>query len=99
MYTSGWPKIQKRCCHSSGSAPAATSKKLASNVRSNVSRINATVMTGSANTSRNCTTRIIQVNTGMRSRLMPGQRMLMMVTSRLMAPSSEAMPAICRPKA
>ncbi len=28
MYTSGWPKIQNRCCHKSGSAPALTSKNV-----------------------------------------------------------------------
>ena len=65
MYTSGWPKIQNRCCHSSGSAPAATLKKLAPKCRSNMSRNSATVMTGMANSSRNCVTSVIQVNTGM----------------------------------
>ncbi len=53
-------------------------------------------MTGMAKTSRNCVTRIIQVKTGMRIRLMPGARMLRMVTIRLMAPVSEARPVICR---
>ena len=99
MYTSGCPNIQNRCCHSNGSAPAVTSKKFESKVRSKVSSTSATVMTGSANTSRNCTTRIIHVKTGMRSSVMPGQRMLIMVTSRFSAPSSEAMPAICKPRA
>jgi hypothetical protein len=47
-----------------------------------------------ANTSRNWTTRIIQLNTGMRMRLMPGARMLRMVTIRLMAPVREARPVI-----
>ena len=53
MYTSGWPKIQNRCCHSSGSAPAATEKNVASNSRWNISRNSATVITGMANSSRN----------------------------------------------
>ena len=99
MYTSGCPKIQKRCCHSSGSAPAATLKKLASNSRSKLSRNSATVITGMANSSRNCTTSSIQVSTGMRNRVMPGARMLSTVVMRLMALTSEAMPAICRPRA
>ena len=38
MYTSGCPKIQNRCSHSSGSAPCCTLKKLAPNSRSNISR-------------------------------------------------------------
>ena len=51
-------------------------------------------MTGIANKSKNCTTRIIQVKIGMRIRLMPGARMFRTVTIRLIAPVSEAMPAI-----
>ena len=86
MYTSGWPKIQNRCCHSSGSAPALTSKNVASNSRWNMSRNSATVITGIANTSRNCVTSAIQVKTGIFIRLMPGARMLMIVTIRLIAP-------------
>ena len=51
---------------------------------------------GTANSSRNCTTSTIQVNTGIFMRLMPGARMLRMVTMRLIAPESDAMPAIWR---
>ena len=76
MYTSGWPKIQNRCCHSSGSAPAATEKNVASNSRWNMSRNSATVITGMANSSRNWMTRTIQVNTGIRISDMPLVRML-----------------------
>ena len=99
MYTSGWPKIQNKCCHSSGSAPAATLKKLAPKSRPKVSRNSATVITGMANSSRNCTTSSIQVSTGMRQRVIPGVRMLSTVVIRLMALTSEAIPVICRPKA
>jgi hypothetical protein len=98
MYTSGWPKIQNRCCHRSGSAPASTLKKLAPYSRSNMSRNSATVMTGMAKSSRNCATSDIHTKIGMRMRVMPGARMLRHVTIRLMAPSREAMPAICRPR-
>ena len=44
-------------------------------------------------------TRLIQVNTGMRISVMPGARMLRMVTMKLTPPTSEAMPVICRPRA
>ena len=54
MYTSGCPKIQNRCSHSNGSPPFAALKKFAPKSRSKVSRNSATVMTGRANTSRNC---------------------------------------------
>ena len=76
MYTSGWPKIQNRCCHSSGSAPAATEKNVASNSRWKISSTSATVITGMANSSRNWITRIIHVNTGIRISDMPLVRML-----------------------
>ena len=56
-------------------------------------------MTGMANTSRNWMTSTIHVKIGMRNSDMPGARMLSTVTIRLMAPVSEAMPVICRPRA
>ena len=37
------------------------------------------------------------MNTGMRIRVMPGARMLMMVTMKLKPASIDAMPRICRP--
>ena len=86
MYTSGWPKIQNRCCQSSGSAPAETLKNVASNSRWNMSRNSATVMTGRANSSRNCVTSTIQLKIGIFISVMPGARRLRMVTIRLIAP-------------
>ena len=56
-------------------------------------------MTGMANTRRNCTTITIQVKIGILNRLMPGARMLMQVTIRLMALVSDAIPVIWRPSA
>ena len=88
MYTSGWPNSQKRCCHSSGLPPAAGLKKLAPKCRSNISRNSATVMTGMANSSRNGATSVIQVKIGMRISVIPGARMLRIVTMRLTAPTS-----------
>ena len=54
-------------------------------------------MIGMANSSRNCTTRAIQVKIGIRINVMPGARMLRAVTIRLTAPTCEAMPVISRP--
>ena len=54
--------------------------------------ISATVTGGIANTVRNAITRIIQVNTGMRSSDIPGQRMLMAVTMKLIAEVVDPMP-------
>ena len=56
-------------------------------------------MTGRAKANRNCVTRSIQVNTGMRNRLMPGARMLRHVTARLTAETNEAIPVINKPMA
>ena len=97
-YTSGCPKIQNRCSHSSGLAPLATLKKLAWKVRSIMSSTCATVSTGMANSRRNWVTRVIQVKIGMRMRVMPGARMLSTVTIRLTAPASEAIPVMMRPR-
>ena len=97
MYTSGCPKIQNKCCHSSGSAPADTSKNVAPKLRWKLKRKSATVITGTANNKRNCTTSWSQVNTGIFIRLIPGARMFNTVTMRLIAPVNEAIPAICRP--
>ena len=56
-----------------GRRRASTLKNWAPKLRWNISRNSATVMTGMANTSRNCTTRIIHVKTGIFIRLMPGR--------------------------
>ncbi len=45
----------------------------------------------------NCVTNVIQVNTGIRMRRMPGARRLMIVTMKLMEATSDAAPTICRP--
>ncbi len=52
------------------------------------------MITGTANTSRNCTTMIIQVKTGIFISVMPGARMFRMVTIRFSAPVEDAMPVI-----
>ena len=56
-------------------------------------------MIGSEKASSICTTRPIQTKTGMRNKVMPGARMLMMVTARFTAPAVEAIPVISRPSA
>jgi len=50
MYTSGWPKNQNRCCHSTGSPPRAGMKKGQSNARSISSSSVPAMMAGNANT-------------------------------------------------
>ena len=54
-------------------------------------------MTGRRNASRSCTTSAIHTNTGIRNSVMPGARMLRIVTARFTAETVDAMPAISRP--
>ncbi len=82
-----------------GSPPFVTLKKFVLKKRSNISSNRPTEMGGMAVISRNATTSVIQTNTGIRSSVMPGARMLRMVTMKLNAEASEAMPSICRPTA
>ncbi|MEZ5179472.1 MAG: hypothetical protein R2746_14665 [Acidimicrobiales bacterium] len=58
------------------SAPICVLKNWASKSQSNISGNWAAVSTAAAGNSRNCTTRLIQVNTGIFIRVMPGARML-----------------------
>ena len=98
MYTSGWPKNQKRCRNSVGSPPPAGSKKCVPKLRSVSSMVMAPASTGSASSSRKAVTRIDQANSGMRCRVMPGARMLKMVVMKLMAPRIDEAPARCSEK-
>ena len=98
MYTSGWPKNQKRCRKSVGSPPPAGSKKCVPKLRSVSSMVMAPASTGRASSSRKAVTRIDQANSGMRCSVMPGARMLKIVVMKLMAPRIDEAPARCREK-
>ena len=55
----------------------------------------APASTGIASSSRNAVTSIAQTNSGILCSVMPGARMLKIVVMKLIAPSSELMPARC----
>ena len=76
-------------------APAATLKKFIPKARSNSSSISATVITGNASTSSIAVTIVIHVNSGILIRLMPGARMLTIVTMKLNDAASDAIPSTC----
>ncbi len=97
MYTSGWPKIQNRCCHRMGSPPPEGTKKWVPKKRSNMSRMSATVITGKASSSRTIVMKLIQTNIGIRMSRMPGARRLTIVTKKLTAAASDETPRIWRP--
>ena len=72
MYTSGWPKNQNRCCHSTGSPPPCGSKNEVPKLRSQISMVIAPASTGRDSTSRNAVTSIAQMNSGILCMVMPG---------------------------
>jgi hypothetical protein len=51
-------------------------------------------MMGIANSSRNAVTSVIHTNTGMRIKVMPGARILMIVMMKFTAPARDATPRI-----
>ena len=55
-------------------------------------------MIGSEKASRNCTTSPIQTKTGILNSVIPGARMLMIVTMKFTAPAVDAMPVMIRPE-
>ncbi len=59
--------------------------------------MSAEVTIGIANAVRNAVTSIIHVNTGIRMRVMPGARMLKIVTMRLIADVVDPMPSMMSP--
>ena len=70
MYTSMRPKIQKRCCHSNGSAPLQGRRIAVELAAEQQQQRHGDDRQGEGQ--QDCVTRSIQVNTGMRNRLMPG---------------------------
>ena len=54
-------------------------------------------MIGSEKASSSWTTSVIQTNTGIRNSVMPGARMLMIVTAKFTAETVDAMPVMSSP--
>ncbi len=67
-------------------------------MRSMISMVTAPASTGMASRSKNAVTRMAQQNSGILCMVMPGARMFRMVAMKLMAPSSEEIPARCNEK-
>ncbi len=85
MYTSGWPKNQKRFCHRMGWPPFSMLKKLPFRCRSIHSRAKAEVSTGKASRTRNIVTRMFHTKIGIRNMTIPGARRVKMVVMMLTA--------------
>jgi len=98
MYTSGCPKNQNRCWYKIGSPPPAGSKKDVLKFRSVNSIVIAPARTGKDNSRSRAVMNTDQTNNGIRSNDMNGDRMLMIVVMKLMAPRIEEIPARWREK-
>ena len=74
--------------------PSPLVKKCMPSVRSSTSSAHTTVRAGKAKVIRMLEHSAVQVNSGMRIKVMPGARRLMMVTMKLIPVSVEPMPLI-----
>lgn len=98
MYTSGWPKNQKRCWYRIGSPPPEGSKKEVFRFRSVKSIVIPAARTGSDSRSRTAVIRTDQTNKGVWYCVMAGGFMLIQVVMKLIAPRIEDTPARCSEK-
>ena len=74
-----------------------TSKKFAPNIRSNINRNNPTVSGGNANKINADATNVVHVNNGIRIYVIPGARILIIVTRKLIPAINVPNPDICNP--
>ena len=86
------------CWNITGSPPPAALKKEVPKKRSVSSIVTAPASTGIAAISRNAVISQVHTNSGMRSRVIPGARMLSIVTMMLIAPMIDDMPSRCTAK-
>lgn len=93
-----WPKNQKRCWYKTGSPPEALSKKEVFKFRSVNNIVIAPAKTGKLNNNKTAVINTDQTNNGSRFINIPLQRILKIVTIKLIAPAIEDAPAKCRAK-
>lgn len=98
MYTSGCPKNQNRCWYRIGSPPPAGSKNEVFRFRSVRSIVMAPARTGSDNSSSRAVIATAHTNRGIRSKVIPVDRILITVEIKFTAPKIEEIPARCNLK-
>ena len=98
MYTSGWPKNQKRCWNSIGSPPPDGSKNVVLKFLSVSSIVIAPANTGKERTNKNAVIKTDQTNKGNLCVNKPLTRILKIVQIKLIAPKIEEAPDKCRLK-
>src|SRR5437867_7865378 len=97
MYTSGWNVNQNRCWYAMGSPPIAGLKKPETPSLSVYSMISAAAKVGIATSIMTDVTRVDQTNSDVFMSGRSGCFILRIVTTKLMAPKTEEMPAIFKP--
>jgi len=98
MYTSGWPKNQNKCWKRIGSPPPVGSKKVVLMFRSVKSIVIAPASTGRERRRRIVVMNMDQTNKGIRSIVIPGDRMLIIVVMNFMEAMIDDAPARWREK-
>lgn len=98
MYTSGWPKNQKRCWYKIGSPPPEGSKNEVLKFRSVNNIVIAPASTGRDSNKRTAVIKTDQTNKGIESRDIEEDRMFIIVVMKLIAPKIEDAPAKWRLK-
>lgn len=93
IYTSGWPKNQKRCWYKIGSPPPAGSKKEVFRLRSVKSIVMAPASTGRDSSNKIAVRNTDHTNNGVWSQDNPGVRILIIVVMKFTAPKIEEAPA------
>ena len=98
IYTSGWPKNQKRCWNNTGSPPPAGSKNLVLKFRSRRSIVIAPARTGRARINKTTVTLTDQLNNETWCIINKWHRILKIVLKKLIEPIIDEAPAKCREK-
>jgi len=93
IYTSGWPKNQNKCWYKIGSPPPAGSKNEVFKLRSVSSIVIAPAKTGRDRRSKIVVITTDQTNKGVRSNVIPVDRILTIVVIKLIAPKIDDTPA------
>jgi len=93
MYTSGCPKNQNKCWYRIGSPPPAGSKNDVFKFRSVRSIVMAPAKTGRDNKSSRAVIATAHTNKGIRSNVIPVERILITVEMKFTAPRIEEIPA------
>lgn len=98
MYTSGWPKNQNKCWYKIGSPPPEGSKNEVLKFRSVNNIVMAPAKTGKDRSNKIAVIKTDQTNNGIRSIVIPIDRMFTIVVMKLIAPKIEEAPARWREK-